>query len=361
VPTPNPSLRVRELTARAGSFTVGPVTLDVPADRVLVVLGPSGSGKTTLLTVIAGLRPSLAGRVHLAGHDVTAWPPERRRIGMVFQDGALFPHLTVRENIRFGPRAAGSENVAIAEDLLARLGITQLADRPPRTLSGGERQRVALARALAIRPRLLLLDEPLSALDQPTREEMRGQLRQLLAQQAIPAIHVTHDRDEALTLADDLAIIADGRVRQAGNARDVMSHPSDPLAASLLGWTELGRGIHEEDNLRIGDLTLQASETATASGRVRIYYRPEDVLLYRADQPCSSPGNVTARIQHIDWTAPLARITLTSTPAINALCLHREIRQRNLEPGTHVTAALPPDTVRVFRDEAATQASPAPS
>jgi ABC-type Fe3+/spermidine/putrescine transport system ATPase subunit len=361
VPTPDASLAIRELTARAGSFTLGPVSIHVPAGRVLVVLGPSGSGKTTLLTVIAGLRPSVAGRVHLAGHDVTAWPPERRRIGMVFQDGALFPHLTVRENIRFGPRAARLPTTGAADDLLARLGITHLADRAPRTLSGGERQRVALARALAIQPRLLLLDEPLSALDQPTREEMRGQLRQLLAQQAIPAIHVTHDRDEALTLADDLAIIADGTIRQTGNARDVMSHPADPVAASLLGWTELGRGVQENDHFRIGDLTLQASETATGPGPVRVYYRPEDVLLHHADQPLSSPGNITARIQHIDWTAPLARITLTSTPAINALCLHREIRQRNLEPGTHVTAALPPETVRVFRDDAASQASLAPS
>ena len=145
--------------------------------------GHRAAGKTTLLTVIAGLRPSLAGRVHLAGHDVTAWPPGAGRHGVPGRCVVL--HLTVRENIRFGPRAAGLGHVASAGDLL---GITQLADRAPRTLSGGERQRVALARALAIRPRLLLLDEPLSALDQPTREEMRGQLRQILAQQAIPAI-----------------------------------------------------------------------------------------------------------------------------------------------------------------------------
>lgn len=353
MPTLEAGLVVRELTARAGSFTLGPVSIDVPAGRVLVILGPSGSGKTTLLTVIAGLRPSLAGQVHLADRDLTTLPPESRRIGMVFQDGALFPHLTVRENIRFGPRAARLADSTGADELLARTGIAHLANRAPRTLSGGERQRVALARALAIQPQLLLLDEPLSALDQPTREDMRGQLRQLLAGPGIPAVHVTHDRDEALTLADDLAIIADGTIRQAGNARDVMSHPADPVAASLLGWTELGRGVQETDNLRIGDLTLQASEAATGSAPVRIYYRPEDVLLRRADQPCSSGGNVTARIQHIDWTLPLARITITSTPVISVLSLHREIRIRNLEPGTDVKVTLPPDSVRVFRDQAA--------
>jgi molybdate transport system ATP-binding protein len=350
VPTPEASLRVRDLTARAGTFKLGPITIDVPSGRVLVILGPSGSGKTTLLTVIAGLRPSLGGHVHLAGRDLTTLPPESRRIGVVFQDGALFPHLTVRENIRFGPRAARLTNSTVADDLLAQTGIAHLASRAPRTLSGGERQRVALARALAIRPQLLLLDEPLSALDQPTREDMRGQLRQLLARQGLPAVHVTHDRDEAFTLADDLAIIADGRICQFGNARDVTSHPADPVAASMLGWTELGRCMQEKDHLRIGDLTLQAGETATGPGPVRVYYRPEDVQLHRADQSHSPPANVTARIQRIDWTLPLARITITGPPTINVLCLHREIRQRNLDPGTEVIATFSPDAVRVFRD-----------
>lgn len=125
------SLAVRDLTARAGSFAIGPLTLDVLADRVLVILGPSGAGKTTLLTVIAGLRPSLTGRVHLGGQDITGWPPESRRIGMVFQDGALFPHLTVRQNIRFGPSALRLTGTASADDLLGQLGVTHLAGRAP--------------------------------------------------------------------------------------------------------------------------------------------------------------------------------------------------------------------------------------
>ncbi|HTX86127.1 MAG TPA: ABC transporter ATP-binding protein [Streptosporangiaceae bacterium] len=356
MPTPESGLAIRELTARAGSFIVGPVTLDVAAGRVLVILGPSGSGKTTLLTAIAGLRASLAGHVHLAGHDVTRWPPESRRIGMVFQDGALFPHLTVRENIQFGPRAAGLENVATADDLLGRLGITQLADRAPRTLSGGERQRVALARALAIRPRLLLLDEPLSALDQPTREEMRGQLRQLLAQQAIPAIHVTHDRDEALTLADDLAIIASGTIRQVGTADYVATHPVDPVAAKLLGWTELGPGLHQDKHIRTGDLTLPAPEPATGTGPVQLYYRPEDVLLHHADAPISG-DSITARIRQMDMTLPLARVILDSTPALHVLALHRDIRQHALQPGAQVKAILPPHAIRIFSGEIARTSS----
>jgi len=351
VRTPDPSLDVRDLTGRAGSFIIGPVTFQVPAGRVLVILGPSGSGKTTLLTVLAGLRPSVAGRVHLAGQDVTTWPPESRRIGMVFQDGALFPHLTVRQNIRFGPTALQLPGIASTDDLLGQLGIIHLADRAPRTLSGGERQRVALARALAIQPRLLLLDEPLSALDQPTREEMRGQLRQLLTRQSIPAIHVTHDRDEAFTLADDLAIIADGTIRQAGHARDVAAHPADPAAAELLGWTDLGTGHHDHGDVRIGDLTLPAPETAAGSETVQIYYRPEEVLLRPADDSDSSPGGIRTRIRHIDPTFPLARIRLATTPAITALTLHRDMRLHSLEPGSDVIATLSPYGIRVFPSE----------
>jgi ABC-type Fe3+/spermidine/putrescine transport system ATPase subunit len=351
VPTPDPSLAVRDLTTRAGSFVAGPVTFEVPADRILVVLGPSGSGKTTLLTAIAGLRPSLAGRVHLAGQDITAWPPEGRRVGMVFQDGALFPHLTVRENVWFGPKALRAPTTGGPDDLLGQLGISHLADRAPRTLSGGERQRVALARALAIKPRLLLLDEPLSALDQPTREEMRGLLRQLLGQQSIPAIHVTHDRDEAFTLADDLAIFVGGTLRQVGNVRDVAARPADSAAAKLLGWTELGSGIQDHTEVRIGDLTLCAPETSASAGTVQIYYRPEDVLLRRADSADGSQDGIRAQIRQIDLTVPLARVRLTSTPAITALTLHREIHLHNLEPGSEVVATLPPHSVRIFPGE----------
>jgi ABC-type Fe3+/spermidine/putrescine transport system ATPase subunit len=345
------SLDVRDLTGRAGSFTIGPLSLEVPPGRVLVILGPSGAGKTTLLTVIAGLRPSVAGRVHLAGQDVTGWPPESRRIGMVFQDGALFPHLTVRDNIRFGPNALRLLGAARTDDLLGQLGISHLADRAPRTLSGGERQRVALARALAIQPRLLLLDEPLSALDQPTREELRGQLRLILTQQSIPAIHVTHDRDEAFTLADDLAIIADGTIRQAGNARDVAAQPADPVTAKLLGWSELGTGVQYQVQVRIGNLTMAVHDTTAGSRTVQVYYRPEEVILRAADHAASSPDGLRARIRQIDLTLPLARIRLASTPPMSVLALHRDIRQHNLEPGSEVIATLPSQGVRIFPAE----------
>jgi ABC-type sulfate/molybdate transport systems ATPase subunit len=293
--------------------------VDVPADRVLVVLGPSGAGKTMLLETIAGLRPQQAGQISLAGTDITGLPPERRRIGLVFQDAALFPHLTVRDNVRFGPRAGHAASADGSDDLLRQLGIEHLADRSPRSLSGGEQQRVALARALAIQPGLLLLDEPLSALDQPTREEMRALLQRLLAELEIPAVHVTHDRDEAFSLGDDLAVIVGGQLRQTGPAASVAADPADP---------DMAEGPH---------------------GPVQAFYRPEDVELRPTTPDEPADGSLTAPVERIIHTRPLARITLGCDPPITALMLHRDINRLQLTAGHPVQVNMPPGGLRVFR------------
>jgi ABC-type Fe3+/spermidine/putrescine transport system ATPase subunit len=348
VPTANRGLRVSGLTARAGSFTLGPVSLDVPADRVLVVLGPSGAGKTMLLETIAGLRPQQAGQVSLAGTDITGLPPERRRIGLVFQDAALFPHLSVIDNVRFGPRAHRAASPDDSGGLLRRLGIEHLANRSPRSLSGGERQRVALARALAIQPGLLLLDEPLSALDQPTREDMRALLQRLLAELEIPAAHVTHDRDEALSIGDDLAVIVGGQLRQTGPAATVAADPADPDIARLLGWSELGHGTAASGTARIGHLVLR-NAAESLNGPVRAFYRPEDVELRPTTPDGPADGSLTAQLGRIVQTRPLARITLSCDPPITALMLHRDIDRLQLTAGNPVQVNMPPDSLRVFQ------------
>jgi ABC-type Fe3+/spermidine/putrescine transport system ATPase subunit len=348
VPTADRGLSVSGLSARAGSFTLGPVSLDVPADRVLVVLGPSGAGKTMLLETIAGLRPQQAGQVSLAGTDITGLPPERRRIGLVFQDAALFPHLTVRDNVRFGPRARRAASPDGSDDLLRQLGIEHLAGRSPRSLSGGEQQRVALARALAIQPGLLLLDEPLSALDQPTREDMRALLQRLLAELEIPAAHVTHDRDEALSIGDDLAVIVGGQLRQTGPAATVAAEPADPDIARLLGWSELGHGTAAGGTVRIGQLVLRDT-TEGPHGPVQAFYRPEDVELRPTTPDEPADGSLTAPVERIIHTRPLARITLGCDPPIAALMLHRDINRLQLTAGHPVQVNMPPGGLRVFR------------
>ncbi len=349
MPTADPGLSISGLSAQAGSFTLGPVSLDIPPDRVLVVLGPSGAGKTMLLETIAGLRPQYSGEISLAGTDIAGLAPERRRIGVVFQDAALFPHLTVKDNIRFGPRANRTTAGDRSGELMRQLGIGHLADRAPRSLSGGERQRVALARALAIQPRLLLLDEPLSALDQPTREDMRTLLQRLLTQLEIPAAHVTHDRDEALSIGDDLAVIVAGRLRQTGPAAKVAAEPADPDVARLLGWSPLGHGTAGGGTARIGQLVFGDAVAAGRHGPVQAFYRPEDVQLGPATPAEPTGASLAAHVERILHTRPLARVSLDCDPPIAALMLHRDIDRLRLTPGDLVQVNLPPYSLHVFQ------------
>ena len=344
MPTADRGLSISGLVAHAGSFTLGPVSLDIPPDRVLVLLGPSGAGKTVLLETIAGLRPQQSGQISLAGTDITGLAPERRRIGLVFQDAALFPHLNVRDNIRFGPRARRAASPDGADDLLHQLGIEHLADRSPRSLSGGEQQRVALARALAIQPGLLLLDEPLSALDQPTREDMRALLQQLLTQLEIPAAHVTHDRDEALSIGDDLAIIVGGQLRQTGQAATVAAGPADPDVARLLGWTELGHGTAQGGTAQIGQLAF-SDVTTGLYGPVQAFYRPEEVLLSPATQNTPAGTSLTAQVKRIVQT-PAARPHHPGLPPTHRSADvppgHRSPQSHNRYPGTGQPATRQP-------------------
>jgi ABC-type Fe3+/spermidine/putrescine transport system ATPase subunit len=348
VPTAEAGLAVSDLTGQAGSFGLGPVSLAVAPGQVLAVLGPSGAGKTMLLETIAGLRPHRSGRITLAGADITALAPEQRGIGLVFQDAALFPHLSVAENIRFGPRARRQPPAPGLDALLGRLGITPLAGRSPRSLSGGERQRVALARALAIQPGLLLLDEPLSALDQPTREDLRSLLSGLLAALDIPAIHVTHDRDEALSISTELAILTGGQVRQVGPASQVTADPADPDTARLLGWTELGPGTADRGTVTAGQLRLPVAAPPGTHGPVRIFYRPEDLLLGPPPAGAHAAASLTAPAAQILPTRPLARITLDADPPLTALLLHRDLQTLRPQPGEPITVTIPPGSVRIF-------------
>jgi spermidine/putrescine ABC transporter ATP-binding subunit len=222
-----------------------PLTLDIEPGSLVALLGPSGCGKTTTLRIVAGLEQPDAGRVLINGHDVTRVPPRSRAIGMVFQNYSLFPHMTVRENVAFGPAMKGEPRATVGrrvEEMLALVRLPGFAERYPSQLSGGQQQRVALARSLITDPDLLLLDEPLGALDKNLRESMQFELRQLQQRLGITTLLVTHDQEEALTMSDLVVVMRAGRIVQIGSPRDVYERPRTRFVSEFLGTSNLFSG-----------------------------------------------------------------------------------------------------------------------
>ena len=231
-------IEVQHLGCRFGDFALDDVSLRIGKGEYWVLLGPSGCGKSVLLQTIAGFFPPSAGRILVDGRDVTAQAPEQRNIGLVFQQAALFPHLSVRGNIEYGLRARRvpeAEARRTVDELIDRLGLAGVLPRPVATLSGGEAQRVAIARALAVRPVLLLLDEPLSALDHNARLDLQAELGRLHKELDLTTLHVTHSRDEAAALGDSLAVMLGGRVVQTGTLAELREKPRCPFVARFLG------------------------------------------------------------------------------------------------------------------------------
>src|SRR6516165_7955262 len=239
-------LDIAGLAKRYGDFyAVRDVSLGIRDGEFLVLLGPSGCGKTTTLRMVAGFIEPTAGHVKLGGSDVTLLPPWKRNAGMVFQSYALFPHLSVAQNVAFGLEMRKLPKADIArrvEETLALVRLAGYGGRLPRQLSGGQRQRVALARALAIRPDVLLLDEPLSNLDAKLRQEVRVEIRELQRQLGLTTVMVTHDQEEALTMADRLVVMNEGSVHQVGNQRDLYERPADRFVAGFVGRTTFLEG-----------------------------------------------------------------------------------------------------------------------
>jgi sulfate transport system ATP-binding protein len=300
------SVVVREVSKWFGAFrALDRVSLEVGRGELVALLGPSGSGKTTLLRVIAGLEAPDAGQIVIEGKDTTRQPARERGIGFVFQHYALFRHLTVFENVAFGlrvrPRGQRPSEPALRRrvaELLATVQLDGLADRYPAQLSGGQRQRVALARALAIEPRVLLLDEPFGALDAGVRRELRQWVRELLHELHLTALLVTHDQEEALEIADRLAILRAGRIEQVGAPREIYDQPANAFVCEFLGQTYRWPGA--------GTPTAAAEETPVA------YVRPHELHLSR--EPAA--GALAAEVRAVRLVGPQVRVQLAlATPA----------------------------------------------
>src|SRR5689334_21248662 len=253
-------VRVEHISKTFGEYTaLDDVSVTMPSGQLTALLGPSGSGKTTLLRVIAGIEAPDRGRVRFGNTDVTELPVRGRGVGFVFQDYALFDHMTVAENIAFGlsvRRTAASRIEARVRELLARVQLAGLASRYPKQLSGGQRQRVALARALAPDPQLLLLDEPFGALDARVRAELRGWLRRLHDELHLTSVFVTHDQEEALEVADQIVVMSAGKIEQAGAPDDVFDHPASAFVMDFLGGVNVLEGCVQGDRAVFGDFVL---------------------------------------------------------------------------------------------------------
>jgi thiamine transport system ATP-binding protein len=292
----NPRLELRQASVAFGSTdALLDVDLSVATGEVLAVLGPSGSGKSTLLRAVAGLQPLDAGAVHIDGECVDDRPPHRRDVGLMFQDHALFPHLDVAANVAFGLRMQGQRGrlaAARVAELLEMVGLGGFQSRSVVTLSGGEQQRVALARALAPGPKLLLLDEPLGALDRPLRERLVGELRSLFEVLGLTVVAVTHDQAEAFALAHRLAVMDGGQIVQVGAPADVWSRPADTRVARLLGYTNLAPVDLSQGRMATpwGDLGPVPAEADPQGQDPHVLVRPDGLAL----DPCGPlEGTVT--------------------------------------------------------------------
>jgi putative spermidine/putrescine transport system ATP-binding protein len=302
-----------------------PVSLEIDAGETVVFLGPSGCGKTTLLRIVAGLEaPDAGGRVLFDQADVTAIPTERRGVGMVFQNYALFPNMTVAQNIGYGLRVRGASRPEIADrvaEMLAMMRIAELADRRVDQLSGGQRQRVALARAIAPRPRILLLDEPLTALDAQLREHLRFEIDRLLRRLRITTIYVTHDQAEAMALADRVVVFANGRVEQVGRPREIYHAPANAFVAGFVGQMSV---LPDGTMLRPEDIAVVAPGSGRLNGvvlshqflgdRVRVSVEAEACHLFAEADPRArfTPGQRVG----LDWRDDAVLRVASLQPAI---------------------------------------------
>ncbi|MFG1961516.1 ABC transporter ATP-binding protein [Nonomuraea sp. NPDC049028] len=320
------------------AFTLD-LTLEVAPGEVVALLGPNGAGKTTALRALAGLTRLSDGEIVLRDRPLHTLPAEERPIGMVFQDYLLFPHLTALDNVAFGPRCHGvpkAEARRTAAALLERVGLAERAAAKPRQLSGGQAQRVALARALAVQPDLLLLDEPLAALDAHTRLEVRSQLRRHLADFDGATVLVTHDPLDAMVLADRLIVIENGAIVQQGSPAEVARRPRTDYVARLVGLN-LYRGVADGSRVKVGELLLHTYEHL--DGPAFVAFPPSAVALYRT-RPDGSPRNLwQARIEGIERHGDNVRVHLDGPIIAFADITTAAVADLDLTPGQQIWAS----------------------
>ncbi|MDX6561904.1 MAG: spermidine/putrescine transport system ATP-binding protein [Gaiellales bacterium] len=363
-------IRLESLVKSFGDVNaVDGIDLEMPPGEFFTMVGPSGCGKTTTLRMIAGFERPTSGRILLDGEDVAQTPPHRRNVNTVFQSYALFPHLNVADNVAFGlkyKKVTKGERAKMVDEALALVQLTGYEKRKPGQLSGGQQQRIALARALVLRPRVLLLDEPLGALDARLRKDLQVELKTLQESLGITFVFVTHDQEEALTMSDRVAVMNGGRVEQSGPPQEIYEEPATLFVADFLGVSNLvGAEAAGQDGracvLRVGDVPMRAEQgDLTARGAVKAMIRPERVRV----EPHGTPGEnrLPGLVEHLVFLGSFreVRVRLLGGALVTAI-QPNDGSEPPYEQGTPVSVHLPVESLRVLPEESAPVAGEMPA
>jgi molybdopterin-binding protein len=346
-------LEIRDLSLSLGEFSLDGVDLTVADAEYFIILGPTGAGKTILLETLAGIYTPKTGTITLDGRNITRTDPRDRGIGMVYQDYMLFPHLTVGENVGFGLRQRGDDPARIRETVRKTadlLGIGRLLERTPGTLSGGEQQRAAIARALVLRPRVLLLDEPLSALDAVTRDRLRKELKAVHRTTKTTVVHITHHFEDIFALADRVAVMQGGRIVQTGTPDEVFRKPATEFVAAFTGMENVYRGVSRvrdgEAAIDLGAITVR---TVTAvEGDVCVGVRPEEVIVSREPFESSSTNVFSGTVTEVQQNGMFSKVVVDAGRPFVAVLTRQSIARLGLAEGEPAYVTFKASAVHVF-------------
>lgn len=345
-------IELENVSVHLPGFSLDSVSLEVDSSDFFALLGPTGSGKSVLLEAVMGLIPLNAGRIRIAGDDISSLPPESRNLGLVYQDHALFPHMSVRDNIVYGTRYhAIPEDICQArfQMLADQLRLNRILDRSPATLSGGEKQRTALARALMLNPRALLLDEPLSALDQVFRDEIRLLIKALHAELSIPFILVSHSFSEVHTLANRGAVIRNGRLQQSGTVEDLFERPASSFVASFVGMKNVFPCRVNSSSARVGDLSILVGKGSSPED-THLALRPEEIGLVTGNG-AGYDNILQGRIKELDCQGFYFRVALQVRGSeLQAFWTRQTVKEHGLEPGRAVAIGFSARAVHTFAE-----------
>lgn len=341
------------VSKKLGDFSLKNLSVEVREGEYFMIIGPSGAGKTILLEMIAGIYRPDTGHIYLDQADITGIEPKDRNIGMVYQDYVLFPHLTVLDNIEFGlihRKLPHEERKQRVNDCAALLNISHLLHRRPETLSGGEQQRVAMARALVMRPRVLLLDEPLSALDAITRRILQEELKKINRVTGTTFIHITHSFDEIFSLADRVAIMDNGTIVQDGRTEEVFRTPGSEFVAGFVGVENIFRGTGrvEGESSRITVNGVEIVSTSPATGNVSVCIRPEDIRIITPGCDGSMPNMFRGTVKKIDNRGVCHMITVDAGPQFVIALLRHDLEHMGIVENSDIHFTFRPSTVHVF-------------